>query len=708
MKRFLKRLFQGSPQPSSSRESAPAKTPDSPASLEKKLAKFYRQELKLSSAEKRAADHARIAERLIALGDAEGSHAKFRFVKNRGEIPSRLLPIAEQAYALEPSSRSALLLARQLLDMGRTESVDALVAQVAAASHPESHALQLRLTDLTHGKAAALAAFHRDFDDPALPQEAHARLFTQACRLFSPEMGEFGARLIASSPPPPARLLREIGAHLFVLRDFTRTAEVVDLLEPSAPFDALWLGCQLASHNDSRQTVWADAFTQVRIAASAAQPDALRLLPYFWRQTLAEAIKYQPDDQLLLEQIRDYFADQPCIPGDLDLAIGVLRRLASKDRAALEAFASLFKQRLWPSQVPRDWLGNVDLLTAKLLDVLSHLHLTETFLAGLPLDIVPQPRAWLTAYQFATPRICGPANAQLLQSHAEFQRHLALSSAGAFFDARVSADERAAMMNLFITALHQQRPFSAIRLCDGESYGYPRLEAVPPDQHEADMRSREVHWWGRTITPQQRTFICEGFREAVHHSDLIGIPNAFRLIRDIDITGTSLLASRTARNIASVAHHVAEECRSGLIDISRTCFTDERFHHLLFARIDEVRPLLSAARRLVIVSCYSTDLIHRHVSGLHHLETILIPPHTMTAGLSDYPDKNVILPEVLPELLDQLRHLTQPGTLVLVAAGFAGKLFLKAARDRGGVALDVGVTLDYWLGLKTRSHVDTV
>ena len=708
MKRLFKRLFSGASKTSSSGKDQPSKTPESPASLERKLTKYYRQELKLSLTEKRVADHARLAEKLIALGDAEGCHAKFRFVKNRGEIPSKLLPIAEQAYALEPSSRSALLLARQLLDMGRTDGVDRFVAEVTAAEHPESRALGLRLTELTQGKTAALAAFHRDFDDPALPEESRARLYTQACRLFSPEMGDLGARLIQSTPAPSARLLREIGAHLFVLRDFARTAEVVDLLQSPAPFDALWLECQLASHNDSRQTAWAESFARVRAATASSQPDALRLLPYFWRQALAEAIKYQSDDLVLLEQIREYFTDQPCIPGDLDLAIGVLRRLSRHDRSTLEAFAFLCKERLWPKHVPRDWLGNVELLTAKLLDVLSHLDLLDKFLAGLPLDIVPRPRAWLTAYQFATPRICGPSNARLLQEHAEFQRHLTLSSAGTFFDARVSAEERATMMDLFLQALRERHPFSAIRLCDGESYGYPRLAAVPLDQHEADMKSREVHWWGRTITPEQRTFICNGFREAVHASDLVGIPNAFRLIRDIDITGTSLLASRTARNIASVAYHVADECRTGAINVSRTYFTDERFHHLLFAQVDAVRPLLSAAGRLIIVSCYSKDLIRNHVPSVDQLETVLIPPHTMTAGLSDYPDKNLILPDVLPGLLKQLKDLTQPGTLVLVAAGFAGKLFLKAARDSGGVAIDVGVTLDYWLGLKTRSQVDTV
>ena len=63
------------------------------------------------------------------------------------------------------------------------------------------------------------------------------------------------------------------------------------------------------------------------------------------------------------------------------------------------------------------------------------------------------------------------------------------------------------------------------------------------------------------------------------------------------------------------------------------------------------------------------------------------------------------LPEMLGEVVDmmgeQLRH-----KLVLVGAGYPGKWLVAVARERGGVALDLGSVFDYWLGLPTRSYLD--
>ena len=62
-----------------------------------------------------------------------------------------------------------------------------------------------------------------------------------------------------------------------------------------------------------------------------------------------------------------------------------------------------------------------------------------------------------------------------------------------------------------------------------------------------------------------------------------------------------------------------------------------------------------------------------------------------------------ILPEVLDEIIGQLNG-DLAGRLVIVGAGYAGKCIVQAARERGGVALDLGSVLDYWLGIATRSY----
>jgi hypothetical protein len=54
------------------------------------------------------------------------------------------------------------------------------------------------------------------------------------------------------------------------------------------------------------------------------------------------------------------------------------------------------------------------------------------------------------------------------------------------------------------------------------------------------------------------------------------------------------------------------------------------------------------------------------------------------------------------EALDDKLH----GTLVLVGAGYAGKVTIDEARKHGGVALDLGSIFDSWMGEHTRSYQD--
>jgi hypothetical protein len=47
------------------------------------------------------------------------------------------------------------------------------------------------------------------------------------------------------------------------------------------------------------------------------------------------------------------------------------------------------------------------------------------------------------------------------------------------------------------------------------------------------------------------------------------------------------------------------------------------------------------------------------------------------------------------------------GRMVIVGAGYAGKVIVHEAKKRGAVALDLGSVLDYWIGASTRSYLTT-
>lgn len=706
MKKLLQRLFKTAPQSATANALTGIKSSETLPDLERRLVPLYKKQLKQSLSEGDLITHAQVAEKLIALAHADGFHAKIKHLRQRGETNAQLLSLALAAYRCDPSPRSALLLAQQRLELDQLADLPQLIDVLSASDLPEAPSFEVRYTHAAHGRAAALEVFHQRFTSAALSDDSRARLFNLGSKLFSPEMGTLATELIQGHAPPAPRLLKELGAHFFTLRLFDSVTQVVTLLKPDAPWEALSLSCLLASHFDSRQPHWRDAHLAIQDAATAGDSDAARLLPHFWRQALAETAKYGQDQTELSRLAHSFFEAQPWRASDLDLAIGLIRRLAQHSQHDLETFVALLKRKLWQLDLPSSWLGNTLLQTGKLADVLSHLGLFQTFLEGLPLDLPHRDQAWAQAYDFATPQSCGAQNAAIIHGWGQCQNHLSRVSK-TYFDARVSSTSRSALMALFHDALLQQQPFSALRICDGEIYGFPWIKELTPEQQQNDMLIRETHWWGRPITPETRDTIIKGFIEAVHSADLLGIPNSFRLLRDTDTSGADLY-SRTSRSIVAVCQQVAQQCYSGQIDLTRTAFTDERFHHILFGRFADLLPLVKVATRVVIVSCYSEKLISVHLPELSKPQIIQIPPHTMTAELSDYPDKGVILPEILPQLLSDLKAVTTPGSLVLVAAGFAGKMFLHTAKQAGGVALDVGATLDYWLGLKTRSHVDLV
>jgi hypothetical protein len=64
-----------------------------------------------------------------------------------------------------------------------------------------------------------------------------------------------------------------------------------------------------------------------------------------------------------------------------------------------------------------------------------------------------------------------------------------------------------------------------------------------------------------------------------------------------------------------------------------------------------------------------------------------------------------ILPEIIDTVVADVRAHAQ-GRLVVVGAGYLGKWIVHQAKLAGGIAVDLGSALDYWMGLRTRSYQD--
>jgi hypothetical protein len=117
--------------------------------------------------------------------------------------------------------------------------------------------------------------------------------------------------------------------------------------------------------------------------------------------------------------------------------------------------------------------------------------------------------------------------------------------------------------------------------------------------------------------------------------------------------------------------------------------------------------LLNGSGEIVLVSCHpnlpNTVESMFNVRVVHH---VVLPPgdsmrEIQHRGLSD----DELPPLSTARALAELESWPE-GRLVLVGAGYAGKLIVHEARRRGGIALDLGSIFDRWMGVHTRSYQD--
>jgi hypothetical protein len=273
------------------------------------------------------------------------------------------------------------------------------------------------------------------------------------------------------------------------------------------------------------------------------------------------------------------------------------------------------------------------------------------------------------------------------EAHSEHMR---------WMDCRSNPEEHASFIDDISEHLRNKRPYSLIRLGDGESYAWQDKVSA---EHAA---RREQVWWGTPIDPALRAQIGREMHSAISNANRLGIPSLFRFTRD---THPGLGTYTEHVSIVGLIHVL-----DGLREMPKSSrlYTEERIHQLCFD-LPTIAHLSADATKMVIVSSLTKESIESKLRahiGTAPLEAIEVPTHTKTTGNDMFVQASKPLPFVYEEIAEQVKDLSAPGVLVLVASGSIGKIFCAAAQENGAVALDVGAMIDYWVGLKTRSIAD--
>jgi hypothetical protein len=92
--------------------------------------------------------------------------------------------------------------------------------------------------------------------------------------------------------------------------------------------------------------------------------------------------------------------------------------------------------------------------------------------------------------------------------------------------------------------------------------------------------------------------------------------------------------------------------------------------------------------------------------GVNVLKHVLVAPgdsmrQIQQATLADAE----VPPRSIAQALETLGEAPR-GRLVLIGAGYAGKVIVDEAKRRGGIALDLGSIFDHWMDAHTRSYQD--
>lgn len=253
-------------------------------------------------------------------------------------------------------------------------------------------------------------------------------------------------------------------------------------------------------------------------------------------------------------------------------------------------------------------------------------------------------------------------------------------------EVRSNIGQREQILNMFLAAIERREPLSLLRLSDGEGYLFPD----DSDGFVEDVRNRERHWWGCELDDVLRREIRSGALEAVASADVVGIPSVFRLFRDFMDFSKSLEQTPQTRGLVRALSGVPASVGSSAV------ITEDKVNVALFSDIQSVATLAGIADKVIVVSSMRQTALPRELQEIPALQTFNIPTHNYTVTNPMYYAGDRKLPFVYGETMRKLDQSVTPGTLVIVAGGIIGKIFVGRVRKLGGVAIDIGHVLDDW------------
>jgi Tfp pilus assembly protein PilF len=465
-------------------------------------------------------------------------------------------------------------------------------------------------------------------------------------------------RALTEKFPQETAFRRDYGAALIAARDFDGCEALIGRLKASDPQTGLRLEGQLLAERAPEK-----GHSEFWRAAHTSFPDNADFLRKYLHAALRDGKR--EDARAALDHL---FASTLLRASDANFVIGLVN--TSEDKAEIRAYVRTFLKR---------FRGTSDYRRLSLK--LSRIVFSD--FAKHPIASAPQTRAMLRH------TACDPAAKDFLESAID-------SLDGTLCDTDIDKRQCERFVETVRAKLVAKTPWSMIRVGDAESNALAYASNIAR-HFDSDAAEREIVWWGRTLDADARAALAARVLAAMRDADALGIPTLERLLRDVRPERRDFLGpTRGGRGLATVMRALED---GGALAGARDLVTSAHIQHDL-EKWNLYSALTEGVDGIVAVSCHPrlTDVMPLALN-------IVIPPrHASLAsfGMAEMGPK--ILPEVLDETIAKLPG-DLAGRLVIVGAGYAGKVIIQEAKKRGAVALDLGSILDYWIGAATRSYL---
>lgn len=268
-----------------------------------------------------------------------------------------------------------------------------------------------------------------------------------------------------------------------------------------------------------------------------------------------------------------------------------------------------------------------------------------------------------------------------------------------------------AISNSLIEALQAKVTMSVIRIGDGEANlltyrhypGTPQLDRYCAEAIIAAQEDRFIP------SDEWLIKIRQAFHDAVIDADIIGVRGVERWSKlamssqeTLDVLREKFLAQiRGTQGLMRSEYHMLKMANLGLLH--GKVITSA---HLYFGILKNIRRLLAAAPRIVLIS--SRMELPSILSGIVPQTPIsLIPVGRARSRSQAQPSSSAPLPD-RPDFLDETSHhilrlgSEMRGALCMIGAGPWSELYCRQAKEAGAVAVDVGSGLDLLCGAKIR------